>query len=793
MGCTPSKLDVDDTVRQCKDRCRFMKEAVYARHHLAAAHLDYCRSLRMTGSALVAFAHGEPVDVSDDTTTPIKLTRATVTSYPSPSPSIVHPPQPPPPLSTASSKPPEAPARRRRKAVKLPHILSDSSFSSSPPPMNPNFDYVPRAYSTYSTTPSQASSIWNWDNFYPPPPPPDSDYFQRFDKIPKSETVNDDSDHQYTDDDGDSVGDGDNARSRGFHHLQNHEAGKQFDDRASNYSSYSHKSDQFHAKIHTRRNSRNWESEEEDEAKREEVHCSEWGDHDDSSSTNSTTKSDEEEEFNPRSEKNSSTAANSVNRKPKPSTKSENHASEDDGRSSVEWGNGKNEGANPDRRIVLRHQNLVEIVAALREQFDKAAAAGDQVSEMLETGRTQLDRSFKQLRKTIYHSSGILSNLSSTWTSKPPLAIKYRLELNSIDQCGGPKGLCSTLERLLAWEKKLYQEVKAREGVKFEHEKKLFVLQSQEYRGEEEPKLIKTKTAIKRLQSLISVTSQAASTTSIAIVGLRDSDLIPQLVELCHGFMYMWRAMNRSHEIQCNAVQQVRGLINITRKGASTSDEHHQATRDLEVAISAWQSSFCLLIKFQRDFARALHGWFKLTLLPVDTSKSNNDRDLSDVLAFFDEWRLALDRVPDTVASEAIKSLNNVVHSIFAKQTEELKIKKRAEVAAKELDKKASTLRTIEKKYYSSYSLVGVGLPDDNGHVLDTRDPLAEKRAELAICQRRVEDEMVKHSKAVEVTRAMTLNNLQTGLPGVFHAMTSFSTLITEVLENVCTRSYAIQ
>lgn len=71
--------------------------------------------------------------------------------------------------------------------------------------------------------------------------------------------------------------------------------------------------------------------------------------------------------------------------------------------------------------------------------------------------------------------------------------------------------------------------------MKIEHEKKLSTLQAQEYRSEEESKLDKTKASIKRLQSLIVVTSQAVSTTSSAIIGLRDSDLVPQLVELCHG------------------------------------------------------------------------------------------------------------------------------------------------------------------------------------------------------------------------------------------------------------------
>ena len=73
--------------------------------------------------------------------------------------------------------------------------------------------------------------------------------------------------------------------------------------------------------------------------------------------------------------------------------------------------------------------------------------------------------------------------------------------------------------------------------MKIEHEKKLSALQSQEYKGDDEAKIFKTKSAINRLQSLIVVTSQAVSTTSTAIIGLRDSDLVPQLVELCHGYV----------------------------------------------------------------------------------------------------------------------------------------------------------------------------------------------------------------------------------------------------------------
>ncbi|XP_009624469.1 nitrate regulatory gene2 protein [Nicotiana tomentosiformis] len=854
MGCTASKLDNEDTVRRCKERRRLMKEAVYARHHLASAHSDYCRSLRITGSALSTFAAGEPLSVSDHTPAVLLRTPSTTTTtvktpappppirIPSPSPSL-HPPPPPPVFSPspsptiASSKLPHIlssssvsshhnhhhrqpqPLQQRKKPLKLPHILSGSSLSSY---NEEDYTYDAKANSTYSSTPSQTSSVWNWENFYPPSPP-SSDYFERLHKV---DTMDADDEH---DDDKASNFTSYSHYSHNQHHPpttdQSSLSGKSNkqkfdffdshsvdDEKLTNGSVRNHKIVGENKRGHHLNNNSKWE---DSEAEREEVQCSEW-DHDHYSTTSSSSDDDEEEEkdeirsgFGPtqsnfgsmKSEEASKIDDVNLRMKSYSGRKSDKVSSEDGGSSSMSWGNGNNgkvveEMVSDNRSIVVRHKDLAEIVAAIRDYFDKAASAGDQVSEMLETGRAQLDRSFKQLKKTVYHSSGVFSTISSSWSSKPPLAVKYRFEPSSIDEPGSQKSLCSTLERLLAWEKKLYQEVKAREGVKIEHEKKLATLQSQECRGDEEAKLDKTKASIKRLQSLMVVTSQAVSTTSSAIIGLRDSDLVPQLVELCHGFMYMWRSMNQFHEVQNDIVQQVRGLINRATKGLSTSDLHRQATRDLESAVSAWHSSFCRLIKFQRDFIRSLHGWFKLTLVSVNIEPTNGNREPSDSFMFCDEWKLALDRIPDTVASEAIKSFINVVHSIFVKQTEELKIKKRTESASKELDKKASSVRSIERKYYNSYSMVGIGLPEmgpDNGSVLDTRDPLAEKKAELAASQRRVEDEMLKHSKAVDVTRAMTLNNIQTGLPGVFQAMTSFSSLMTEALEAVCTHSYAIK
>lgn len=621
--------------------------------------------------------------------------------------------------------------------------------------MDSNLSKKKRFYTDYPTTPSQASSAWDWENFYPPSPP-DSEFFNKIKEEREKEAE-----------------------------LKNLKEEDEYEDEDA--------------------------SEVDDEGNREEVHCSEWGNneqHHYSSSSTSSTKSnneenDEEEEddkfsrsdaFGMRSEFD---GTESMHRQaPSEIGSSMRKTGRFDRASDTMSTSSASASVGGDMKMVVRHRDLVEIVAALEEYFVKAAAAGEQVSEILETGRAQLDRSFRQLKKTVYHSNSVLSALSSTWTSKPPLAIKYSLDTGNV---GGVTSLGSTMEKLLAWEKKLYEEVKAREGVKLEHEKKLSTLQSLEYKGRDDMKMDKTKASIQKLQQLILVTSQAVATTSVAITKVRDCELSPQLVNLCYSLLSMWRAIHHFHELQNNIVQQVRGLIHRSSTSKSTSDLHRFATRDLEAAVTSWHSNFNRLIRYQREYIRSIYGWLKLTLIHVNNDDDVNQNEHSSSIsvkltAFCDEWKQALDRLPDTVASEAIKSFVNVVHVIYTKQEEELKIKKKTETYSKELDKKSSALRAIEKKFYQSYSTVGIGISGasrqvGDGQVFHSRDPLAEKKHEIAACRRKVEDEMTRHAKAVEVTRSMTLNNIQTGLPGVFQAMAGFSGMFVEAMEGVCRKA----
>lgn len=741
-----------------------MKDAVYSRHYLASAHSDYLRSLRLTGSALTRFAAGEPLSVSEQTPAVLlhhlpytAAAPSTVSSLPPPTPSFSIPPPPPP-------HPPYTPSITNSK---LPHILSDSSVPSTPSAPSsapaPAQSASKRHHSNrFPNTPSQASSAWDWENFYPPSPP-GSDYFNQLKEEVEDEDDSDDepgdTHHHHLPDQGDGDHHNGASSARDFNH--------------GDYGSSTSSS--------TKSDCDDNDDDEEEKCSRSEGTATR-------SDFGGSSSIDVGARVRPAPSETGSTFT--------PVGKSINRERSEFGCSSAGWNDRDDSSAAGDLRLVVGHRDLAGIVASLEEYFVKAASAGEPVCDLLEIGRAQLDRSFRQLKKTVYHSNSLLSALSSSFSSKPPLSVRYQLDTGALVDSGVEKSHGSTLERLLAWEKKLYGEVKAREGVKIEHERKLSSLQSQEYRGKDDAKIDKTKASINKLQSLIIVTSQAVSTTSSAITQVRDDELAPQLVDICYSTLNMWRSMHQFHEIQNHIVQQVRGLTHRPVSGQSTSDLHRVATHDLESAVSSWHSSFNRLIKYHREYVRALYSWVKLTLLPVssdDSQKRHSSPIAVELAAFCDEWKQALDRLPDTVASEAIKSVVNVIHVISTKQEDEFKAKKRAETLSKELEKKSTALRAIEKKYYQSYSMVGVAIPgggrDVNGQALDARDPLAEKKSEIAACRRKVEEEMVRHGKAVEVTKSMTLNNIQTGLPGVFQAMTGFSGLFAEALQGVCRRA----
>ncbi|XLT02699.1 hypothetical protein HN51_052050, partial [Arachis hypogaea] len=108
----------------------------------------------------------------------------------------------------------------------------------------------------------------------------------------------------------------------------------------------------------------------------------------------------------------------------------------------------------------------------------------------------------------------------------------------------------STLDRLYAWERKLYDEVKASKIIRNEYNTKCKILRHLESKGEKTHTIDKTRAVVKDLHSRIRVAIHRIDSISKRIEELRDKELQPQLEELIEGLSRMWEVMFKCHKLQ---------------------------------------------------------------------------------------------------------------------------------------------------------------------------------------------------------------------------------------------------
>ncbi|KAI3499926.1 hypothetical protein L1887_35740 [Cichorium endivia] len=128
------------------------------------------------------------------------------------------------------------------------------------------------------------------------------------------------------------------------------------------------------------------------------------------------------------------------------------------------------------------------------------------------------------------------SRSSSTWTG---------IYSNSdiFEETGGMESgsHLSTLGRLYAWEKKLYDEVKAGNEIK-----KSYYRKSAQLSGENGSDKIDEQ--VNDLYSRILVSVKICDSISKRIEKVRDDELQPQIIELLHGVTKTWRSMGETPE-----------------------------------------------------------------------------------------------------------------------------------------------------------------------------------------------------------------------------------------------------
>ncbi|CAN6459701.1 unnamed protein product [Victoria cruziana] len=418
--------------------------------------------------------------------------------------------------------------------------------------------------------------------------------------------------------------------------------------------------------------------------------------------------------------------------------------------------------------------DLMQILHKLDEQFLKAAESGQAVTKMLEAHRLHYHSNFADDGGHIDHSAEVMRLI--TWNQS------LREAPNPDDKKGVSKAKetethATILDQLFAWEKKLYDEVKIGETMKFEYQRKMALLNKQKKRGVSSDALERTKAAVSHLHTRYIVDMQSMDSTVSEIYTLRDEQLHPKLVELVNGLAGMWGTMHASHMNQKMIVDDLK-LLDISNLCTETTESHHKRTEQLCTITNEWSMKFEKLLQHQKEYIQTLNRWLRLSLIPIESSLKEKvssptrvaDPPIKDLLK---KWNDELEHLSYEVTKNAIISFSAVMKAISGQQEEELSQKNKCEDAKREYDKKLRSFQDWLEKYRHRKRSENEGSNE--------KDPVvSEKECQVELSKLRWDEELEAYQNLCKQTREKSLASLKTGLPALFNAIAEFSTSCAE-------------
>ncbi|CBI37845.3 unnamed protein product, partial [Vitis vinifera] len=429
-----------------------------------------------------------------------------------------------------------------------------------------------------------------------------------------------------------------------------------------------------------------------------------------------------------------------------------------------------------------RGRELLDALKDIEDHFIRAYDSGKDVSRMLEASRVHMlsGNSTKLIQAITWHRSSSRSSSckslvasssksSSTWT-------EYKNDL--FDDCGGMNsGSHSlTLGRLYAWEKKLYDEVKAGDSTRKIYERKCSQLRNKDVRGDDELSVDKTRAAVKDLYARILVAIRSAESISKRIQKLRDEELQPQIMELLKGLMQTWKIMLESHQTQNQILFEVKSFT-CPSYGKFCNESHRLATLQLEAELLNWRACFGEYIMAQKAYIEALHGWLSKFVVPEVEFCSRGRRSAPPcpangppLLITCHDWLSSLQKLPDETVSRAMKSFGKDIKALWVHQGEEQQQKRKVDGLAKELDRRILAFQKAENRVLEFK--LSEQKPEPDGQHQD--EYLTEKRDLLDMFRRKLDVEKEKHHNCMQETQRVTLNGIQTGFSSVFESLTEF-------------------
>ncbi|CAM0912655.1 unnamed protein product [Alopecurus aequalis] len=370
----------------------------------------------------------------------------------------------------------------------------------------------------------------------------------------------------------------------------------------------------------------------------------------------------------------------------------------------------------PSEFITHRAKDFVSSMKEIEMRFIRAAEAGNEVSRMLETKKIRLDicakipgspgkptarfvsafrvccnRQILLNQETAQHVSNVVtwkrsvSSLSST--SKSPLTTSMIQDdvddgtNDFVEEFAMVSGShSSTLDRLHAWERKLYDEIKASENVRKTYDEKCNLLRHQFARGLNAEVIDKTRAVVKDLHSRVSVAIQAVDAISKRIEKIRDGELEPQLVELIQGLIRMWKAMLECHHKQFITISLAYHVKSST--SLQQGEHHRQAAMHLWNEMDCFSSTFKLWVTAQKSYVEALNAWLQKCILQPPQDRRRRKRKISfpprqalspPIFILCSVWLAMMESLPTDELCKSIKDVVQLLRDSFEHQTDQTK------------------------------------------------------------------------------------------------------------------------
>ncbi|BAT86515.1 hypothetical protein VIGAN_04417300 [Vigna angularis var. angularis] len=243
-----------------------------------------------------------------------------------------------------------------------------------------------------------------------------------------------------------------------------------------------------------------------------------------------------------------------------------------------------------------------------------------------------------------------------------------------------------TLERLYAWERKLYDEVKAGEFIRKKFDRKCDQLRHQFAKDESSRVIDKTRSIVKDLYSRITVAIYSADLISKRIEMIRDEELFPQLLELTQGLMRMWKAM-----LECHHAQYITMSLAYHSRSSMRSlegDTRREITGELLKELECFGLSLSNWINSHTSYIESLNGWLQNCILePRERSKNRKPFSPRRALAppifvLSRDWCAGIKAFPYQELSHAVKYFVSNLHRTIDQQDKELHEKYNSVVAS---------------------------------------------------------------------------------------------------------------